>query len=378
MREFLSYFENGDVLKLADEIGAADVLLDVKRLFGKGEGLWLWDKATGEDEIRKLLTEYKIIAASNKINTKASSLSACLGEWRTKVQAIRIPCSTLSQEMPTLKGFLQILKEIITSGDLAYDKRATFLFELISSTDVFLDFLATKMDVFKNVYSYYLTGFSENEIGKLYASLPTTSFKMEKPEFENEISSRAKQMRQEQEKFRLHLFWEQKTSSKTPKEWSTKNRTPILSLVPANIQNDVRRVFDAINRTNPEDNDVKFSLDFLQTKGKFLADLSDTAKIYSVYLRDIVGRFSAILPDADEVRSRLEDVVPSDHYDWYANPTIVREVERFAQARYNQGGSDKVLERIEKMDDHKAKEYLKRLIKDNINVGIEIISEGES
>jgi hypothetical protein len=44
---------------------------------------------------------------------------------------------------------------------------------------------------------------------------------------------------------------------------------------------------------------------------------------------------------------------------------------------YNQGGgSEKALARIEEMDDHKAKEYLKRLIKDNMNVGIEIISEG--
>jgi DNA-binding GntR family transcriptional regulator len=40
--------------------------------------------------------------------------------------------------------------------------------------------------------------------------------------------------------------------------------------------------------------------------------------------------------------------------------------------------SDKVLDKIEKMDADKAKEYLKRLIKENMNVGIEIISEGGS
>ncbi|MCG8403242.1 MAG: hypothetical protein MJA84_16855, partial [Firmicutes bacterium] len=376
MKEFLQYFENGEVFSLANEIGAVDVLMDVRRQVGSGEALWLWDKETGEDEIRKLLIDYKIVAESNRINVRASSLSACVGKWREKIKSIRIPYAALVAEIPTLRTFFQALHEIALSGELPYDKRSVFLAELMTNTNEFVGFYASKIDVFKSIYSFHLTGFSDNEVNTLYSKLPTNTFTADNSECEKNVAELAEKMRSEQEKFRLHQLWEEKTASKTPKEWSSKNRTPILSLVPANLQSDARRVFDTINRNNPEDNDVKFALEFLQTKAAFFANFADKIAIDSTFTRDIIGRFTAILPDIDEVRLRLEAVVSSEHYDWYANPAILREVEKFAQAKYNQGGSDKVLEKIEKMNDHKAKDYLKRLIKDNMNVGIEIILEG--
>lgn len=375
MKEFLSCFENGDVLTLATEINAQDVLLDVKRQVGSGEALWLWDQETGEDEIRKLITDYKIVAASNHINTKTTSLSACLQEWREKVKFIKIPFLALVTEVPALKMFLQILRDIVANGELPYDKRETFLGELENNINVFTDFFTSKTDVFKSVYSFHLTGFSDSEINVLYSKLPMNMFSAEKSECEKNVAALAEKIRGDQEKYKLHQLWEQNTFSRSPKEWSYNNRTPVLALVPANLQSDARRVFDAINRNNPEDTDVKFALEFLQTKAAFLSDLSDKAKVDRAFMRDIIGRFIAVLPDVDKVRSHLEAVVPSEHYEWYGNPTILREVEKFAQARYNQGGSEKVLERIENMDAQKAKEYLKRLIKDNMNVGIEIMSE---
>jgi hypothetical protein len=373
MREFLKDFENGDVLSFADEIGATDVLLDVKRLQN-----WLWDTATGEDEIRKLLTDYKIVAASNRINNvKTVSLFACLGEWREKAKAIKIPCTVLILEVPMLKTFFKILSDIVATGELPHDKRKSFLAELENNAEVFTGFLAVRMDIFKNVYSFHLTGFSSDEIEILYSKLPMTTFSAEKSDCENTVAAIAGNIRQVQEKYKLHQLWAEKTSSKTPKEWSNKHKTPILALVPVDLQTDARRVFDAINRNNPEESEVKFSLEFLQDKAAFLTNLTDNDKINEAFRRDIIGKFLVILPDIEEVRSRLEDVVPSEYSDWYGNPVVLREVEKFAQARYNQGGSDKVLEKIEKMNDSKAKDYLKRLVKDNINVGIEIISGGE-
>ena len=123
---------------------------------------------------------------------------------------------------------------------------------------------------------------------------------------------------------------------------------------------------------------MQFALEFIQRKATFLSDLSDKSKTDAAFIRDVIGRFMPVLPNADEVRSRLEAVVTTLPYDWYGDPAVLREVERFAQARYNQGGSDKVLLRIEKMDADRAKDYLKRLVKDNMNVGIEIISEDGS
>ncbi|MDR1321234.1 MAG: hypothetical protein LBK56_07390 [Gracilibacteraceae bacterium] len=376
INEFLTMFENGDILRLAKEIKAPDLLLDVKRQVGSGEALWLWDQETGEDELHKLLADYKIVAASNQINAKTSSLSTCLGEWREKAKSIRIPCSALIAEVPDLKAILGCLRDILTSGELAYEKRETFLTKLETNGTAFKEFFSTTTSVFKNIYSSHLTGFSESEINILYSKLPVTSFTSDKSDFEKLVASEAEKIRGEQAKYKLHQLWEEKTGSMTPRDWSAKNRTPILSLVPISLHGDARRAFGAINRNNPEDGEVKFALEFLQRKASFLNDLGDKSKIDAVFIRDIIGRFLVILPDADAVRSKLEAVVTTLPYDWYGDPIVRCEVEKFAQARYNQGGNERVLDRIEKMDADKAKEYLKRLIKDNMNVGIEIISEG--
>lgn len=376
MSEFLTVFESGDIFRLAKEISVQDVLLDVRRQVGSGEALWLWDQETGEDELRKLLADYKIVFASNRINTKTSSLAACLGEWREKAKSIRIPCSALITEVVALKIFFDCLRGIVATGELAYDKRSTFLAEIENNGSVFTDFFSSKTTVFKNIYSFYLTGFSESDVSLLYSKLPVTSFGSDKSDFEKIVAFEAEKIRGEQEKYKLHQLWKEKTSSKTPRDWSAKNRTPILSLVPAALHGDARRAFGAINRSNPEEAEVKFALEFLQHKAGFLTDLGDKTKVDASFVHDIIGRFIAVLPDADEVRSRLEAVVTTFPYDWLGDRVVQREVEKFAQAKYNQGGSEKVLVRIEKMDADKAKEYLKRLVRDNMNVGIEIISEG--
>lgn len=67
MREFLTPFEDGRILSLAEEIGASgNVISDIRDLF-EVKHACLWDKKIGEDEIRKLLTDYGIVKESNII-----------------------------------------------------------------------------------------------------------------------------------------------------------------------------------------------------------------------------------------------------------------------------------------------------------------------
>jgi len=376
--DFLNIFENGELIRIANEIKTEDLLLDVRRQFGAGDALWLWDQETGKDELRKLLIDYKIVALSNRINTSTTSLFTCFSEWREKTKSIRIPCSALITEVPKLKDFFSCLRDIATYGELAYDKRPTFLGELEKNGSYFSTFLSEKTEIFKKTCSFYLTGFSDDEVDSLYSKLSTNSFTLDRSTFEKAVAAESEKIRREQQKFQLHRLWESATSSKTPRDWSEKNRTPILSLVPQPLYNDARRAFAAINKNNPEDGEVKFALEFLQQKASFFSVFNDDLKINTAFVRDIIGRFAPLLPDPDEVRSRLESVITASHYEWLGNYYVQQEVEKLAQSKYNQNACDKVINRIEKMDAEKAKEYLKRLIKDNMNVGIEIISEGEN
>lgn len=65
MHIFLERFENGKLLNVAKEINAEDsVLSDIKKLFDVQYSA-LWIGSTGEDEIRKLITEYEVVKSTN-------------------------------------------------------------------------------------------------------------------------------------------------------------------------------------------------------------------------------------------------------------------------------------------------------------------------
>ena len=62
-------------------------------------------------------------------------------------------------------------------------------------------------------------------------------------------------------------------------------------------------------------------------------------------------------------------------YNWYGLPEIEKKIAQLAEARYAQSGCDKALEKIDNMELDAVKSYLEKLIKDNMNVGMEIIKD---
>ena len=75
----------------------------------------------------------------------------------------------------------------------------------------------------------------------------------------------------------------------------------------------------------------------------------------------------------DEVRSHLSSVMAVSLDDWFGLPEVDKKLRELAEYKYNQSGCDKVLEKIDDMDVADVKQYLKKLIRDNMIVGMEII-----
>lgn len=82
-----------------------------------------------------------------------------------------------------------------------------------------------------------------------------------------------------------------------------------------------------------------------------------------------------MLTDIDEVKNYLSTRINADAYDWFGLPEVDTKLKRMAEAKYDQGGCDIALEKIDSMDVADVKRYLKDLIKQNMRVGIEIIKE---
>jgi hypothetical protein len=373
MRKYLHSFEGGNVIELATVIGAENnVLADIRNLFGVKHSC-LWDKQTGEDEIRKLLTEYSVVKESNAIlNVSAHSLTEAFKEWRERLKFIGISCDALRAKYPALAKVFDTLLKICKQEEILPEQVKAFHSELVAHGAEIRELLNNERRVFAEIYEPYLEDLSDDDIAGVKSKLQTGLFELPKTDCNVKVKAAAEEFRKNQLKSQLFCLWKDKTGTKNPREWSNRYKTPILCCVSEAEYEKAKKAFETLNRNGGTDAEIKASLIFLESTTLFDV-FADDDKRNTAFNRDIVGEYSALLPDLDKVRYAL-DRLSVDTYDWRDNPSVKSKVKQLAEAEYNAGGSDRVLQKIDEMDDAQLKQYLKRLVKDNITVGIEILA----
>ena len=375
MIEYLRSFENGKIIELALNIGAENTMIaDICRLFSVKHSC-LWDKQTGENEIRKLLTEYSVIKESNAIlNTLSHSLNEVYKEWRERLKFIGISCEALRLRYPALAKLIDILLKIYKQEDILPEQLKIFHTELVVNGVDIKELVNNDKYIFTEVYKIYLEDLSAEDIAIVKTNVGTGLFELSMTDCNIKVRGVVEEFRKHQLKTQLFRLWKDKTGTKNPREWSNRYRTPILCLVSTKEYEDAKKAFNTLNRNEGSDHEIKSALEFLESTILF-NDLGNDEKRDEAFKQNIVGMYSALLPDLDKVRDALE-LLSVDTYDWHDDPRVKAKIKQLADAEYNAGGSDNVLMIIDRMDDAQLKKYLKRLVKYSIAVGIEILANG--
>jgi hypothetical protein len=379
MHEFLHTFEEGKVLELARTIGAENnVIADIRHLFSSDRQFHIWNRKTGEDEIRKLISEYSVTKKTNEIlNTSAQSYSAALKEWRESLRFIGISWEALSAKYPALVKIIATLLKISKNEDMLPEQIKVFSEQLSTHSTEIKNLFNSDKIVFSEVYAPYLQGIGDNDISTLKSNLGAGIFILSRTESNARVKQAAEEFLRNQLKTQLFAFWREKTQTKNPSEWSSRYRTPILACVPIDEYEKAERAFETLNRNWGKDNEINEALAYLKSTPLFDI-ISDETKRDEAFRRFILGKHAVLLADTNRVRDALERF-SVDTYAWSKSPGIKRKIEELAKNEYDSGGSDKVLAKIDEMDDAELKSYLKRLVKDSPDVGIEILSkEGEA
>jgi hypothetical protein len=375
MREYLRSFENGKIIELATAIGAeSSMLTDIGRLFDVKHSC-LWDKQIGEDEIRKLIAEYSVVKESNKIlNTEAHSLTEARRAWRDRLKFIGISHEALQTKYPVLAKVLDTLLKIYKREDILPEQLKTFHSELAEYSAEIRAVLDNDRLGFADIYAPYLEDLSLNDTYDLKSRLQTGLFESSRTDCNIKVKEAADEFRKSQLKSQLFHLWKSKTGTRDPREWSNRYKTPILCCVSEIEYEKAKKTFETLNRSWGTNAEIKAALAFLESTMLFDI-LTDDEQRDMAFKQDIIGEYIALLPDLDNVRDMLGRL--ADTYDWYGNPNVKSRVKQLAEAEYNAGGSDKVLSKIDDMDDSQLKQYLKRLVKNSITVGIEILGGGD-
>ncbi|PKM78481.1 MAG: hypothetical protein CVU90_01710 [Firmicutes bacterium HGW-Firmicutes-15] len=375
MLEFLKTFEDGKILDLAKAIGAEGNLInDIRKRFNV-ERSCLWIISTGESEIRKLLTEYGVVLESNNIlGVNANSRQKCFSDWREKLKFIHVSSEHAKVKCPELTKLFDFLSKIYAQNEILPDQLKAFQAELQANSSRLAAFLSDEKPVFDDVYSPYLEGFSPDDIDDIISKLPLGMFSLSPSECNVKVKEKAEEFRKGQLKEKLFALWKEKTGTNNPKEWSRNHKIPILCLVVGNDYDNSKKVFETLNQHNPPEFAIKTALAHLET-ATFFADLSDDSKCKEAFRKHIFGEYSKILKDIGVVLDKL-DRLTIEPYDWFSHPQVKETIRKLAEAEYNAGGSDRALAILSAMTSEQRDEYIKRLVTENISVGIEIITRG--
>ena len=377
MLAFLSRFENGKLLILARDIGATnEMLTDIKRLFSVQYSA-LWIGSTGEDEIKKLITDYDFVKQTNLLlNVAANNKDAAFRNWRDTLRFIGFSCEAIRQKKPALDKFFYYLLKIANRDDILPDGMKAFLDEIKNNNPAIKELLNDRLSVFAEIYAPYLEGFSLDEIEKIRDSISGTIdlFTCTSTQSNSHVKTAAEKYKKEQIKTQLFDLWKEKTGTKNPKDWSNKFVTPILACIKPEIYTEAKRIFTIMNSFMQSDKEIKEALEFLQN-ATFFDSLSQESYRNECFVKVIIGEYKTLLTDILKVKDALLSM-PIDVYDWVDNPLVKNRIKSMAEAEYNAGGSDKAVGLIDEMSDAELKQRLKELVQKDIDLGIKIIING--
>lgn len=380
--QYLQTYKGGQFFTLAEQIGGVNPVPDVMNCTGgkDGNGYWLWNQDTAEEEIDKLFIDYQIMAISkNEIGLTLNDWVTCMDAWRNTAEACKIPYKQLCNDKPDWKPFFTILREIVKKGDLSTESRAQFLNILTQRTQEIHDMCMNWESVFEDIYADKYEDWTHKQMIKVYAQLPKTSFAtLDIVSYTNQLNEAKTKVQEAEDNAKLKAQWKNFTESNDPKTWSDQHRTPILALVPDDEFEQAKNTFDTLMSKTPSKAQIQDAMQYLNGQPSFLDDLHQNDRIEQAFRQKLLNKYAKLLPDNDEVRQDLENQFPTkSHYDWFGDPQVAQRIQKMANDHYFENGYQAAYEKFETMPGDKVKEYVMSLIRNNPDVGIAILNEGE-
>lgn len=373
MIKYLKEFNNGELSELAEKVGDGGQYINALRnKFDANEANWVWDKDTVQEKIREVILEYKIILESQRFLPGVTSFKDTVRQWCEKCSHIGISFEAAKGYTGGMEAFLEILHQAVRSGVSLTSQEEKFYELLTAYGDEFSTFYSDQVALFRRIYDDNLKDFSNEEIKQIYSSIGTGSFMASKTAYDQIVVEKVKEYSINSKSAELKRMWREGTDTDSPQEWSKKFRMPILSMVDDEKIREAKIFFRAINKPRDNKSSIDEAINFLKN-GDLFSRLNDEIARERAFKESIIKGYDAMLPDVEEVKRYLGSVVTDEPYDWFASPLIEKKIKELAEEKYKSGGSDKAMEKIDRMELSEVKRYLKDLIKNDLDVGMAII-----
>ena len=363
-----------EILKRAkEEIEMTDLSqqnIDKKALFAQ----WL-----NEHPIKKYTPSAIIdaldVASRYRILTKNTTFADTIRAWVDKLSQICIAYSVIKNELGDAKPFYEMLCSLYKQRNLLDSQKKPFLALLQENANTFKQFMAAQSSLFMKACSYYLDDLSEED-AKAILDDDTygfgSSYLLEPDKYTSKVQKAVTAYKNAQKYTQLKKHWLDLTGTDSPYAWSNKYGMPILAMVPDAEMSIARKVFGFINSKTKDEESIATAEDYL-SKITYADKLSSKSERDKAFRDVFLGDYTILFDDVDEVIDYLKSHVTESPYHWMGSKEVSVKIKEMANANYVKSGYSEAKQVIDNMPVDQLKDYLKKLIEDNIAVGVEII-----
>ena len=376
MRQFLKTYREGVLPALGNDLGdGAQYLNQLKNKFSSDAANWVWNRDTVYEKIDEVIVEYEIILNSNKILPKQTAFNDTIREWNSKLDTLRLSFKAVENHLGEEKDFLSMLYSLKKQGRLLDSQKATFLDLLRKYPDAVNDFESKQVSIFVEAFKYYLGDLDSTDAETILYDAKYQlkgTFTVDSNIYAEKVKSAINTYKACLKSVELRKLWLEKTGTPSPMNWSEKYSMPILAMVPENEFQKARRIFQIVNSKNPTNEQVDEAMDYISNM-TYIDKLSSATERDMAFAKTFLGEYSALFDDINEVKNYLVEKVADKPYFWLGNTEITSMIKKLANDKYDKTGFQKANSIIDDMPTDMLKNYLKKLIRNNIVVGTQII-----
>ena len=376
MMEYLKLYDGGKLPSLAGKIGdGGQYINQLQYKFSSDAANWVWNTDTVNAKIDELICEYEIVEISNRILTKNTTFADTIRAWVDKLSQICIAYSVIKNELGDAKPFYEMLCTLYKQRNLLDSQKKPFLALLQENANTFKQFMSAQSALFMKACSYYLDDLSEED-AKVILDDDTygfgSSYLLEPDKYTSKVQKAVTAYKSAQKYTQLKKHWLDLTGTDSPYAWSNKYGMPILAMVPDAEMSIARKVFGFINSKTKDEESIATAEDYL-SKITYADKLSSKSERDKAFRDVFLGDYTILFDNIDEVIDYLKSHVTESPYHWMGSKEVSVKIKGMANANYVKSGYSEAKQVIDNMPVDQLKDYLKKLIEDNIAVGVEII-----
>lgn len=376
MLEYLKVYEGGKLPSIAAKINdGGQYINQLQYKFSSDAANWVWNTDTVNAKIDELICEYEIVEISNKILAKNTTYVDTIRLWVDKLGQIRLAYSVIKNDLGDSKPFYEMLNNLYKQRNLLDSQKKTFLELLRANTDNFRQFMGSQSALFMKACSFYLDDLTEEDVKSILDDDTYgfgSSYLLEPDKYTAKVQKAVVTYKNAQDYTRLKEKWNDLTGTDSPFAWSNKYSMPILAMVPDDEVSTARKVFGIINSKTKDKDSIATAEDYI-SKMSYVDKLNSKAERDKAFKEAFLGDYSVLFDGVEKVKEYLRNHVSEAPFHWLGSKEVTGKIKTMANAKYVESGYGKAKKVIDDMPADQVKEYLKKLIEDNIVVGVEIM-----